>query len=304
MADDNDIPLDEFVPQINVLSVINDYISMYPEDAPKWVQLLKGEDNTKTSNLRRLYHGYKNTNEELDALIQKLEYPMEIDEAAIMTPEEGCIECKRSWASTESQPIIEYLCGHKFHTVCFSVLYDRSENIRCPVENCNDNSISRLGYRINQERRKQQRLVVDVVAKAILQRPDFKVDLKEMKTHISKITRCYGKYNKEISNIRNKVIHKHLHSINYIQQDVNTGVKDLSKSEQALTLKRAINLYRRKANLLFRKYHISFRDLREHGLINTPWRIRWILEHHRPLNRDYKFGIRISPSKKLWKDNV
>ena len=306
MDDDKDIPIDEFVPQTNVASIINDYISMYPEDAPKWVRFLKGDHDDQSGNhqkLRRSYEGYKNTKEDLDALIQRLEYPIELDETKTISPEEGCIECKRTWASTESQPTIEYLCGHKFHTVCFSVMYDRSDNIRCPVEGCQDDSISRLGYRINQQRRKQERLVVDVVANTILKRPDFKTDLKDLKGHISKIIRCYGQYNKEIANIRKKVIRKHIHSINYIQQDVNASAKDLTNSEQAITLKRSISLYRRKANLLFRKYHISFRDLREHGLIKTPWRVRWILEHHRTLNRNYKFGIRITPGKKIWKDD-
>ena len=307
MDDDKDIPIDEFVPQTNLANIINDYISMYPEDAPKWVRFLKGDHDDPSANrqkLRRLYQGYRNTPEQLDAIIQELEYPMELDETKTISPEEGCIECKRTWASTESQPTIEYLCGHKFHTVCFSVFYDRAENIRCPVEGCEDNSISRIGYRINQERRKRERQMIDVVANTILQRPDFKEDLKGMKRQISEVIRSHSKYNSEIKKIRQRTIHKHIHSINYIQQDVNNSVKQAGETEQAIALKRAVSLYRRKANHLFRKYHISFRDLRENNLIKAPWRIRFILEHHRTMTLTYKFGIRIMPGKGVWKDNV
>ena len=68
--------------------------------------------------------------------------------------------------------------------------------------------------------------------------------------------------------------------------------------------KNSVKTYRKKANHVFRKYHMSFRELRERRIIKTSWRLRWVLERHRSAFTYYKMGVRIYPGKKTWRDTL
>ena len=66
--------------------------------------------------------------------------------------------------------------------------------------------------------------------------------------------------------------------------------------------KNSLRNYRKKSKSIFRKYHLSFRDLIRRKKISVSWRLRWILERHRESFGFYKLGLRMYAGKKLWTD--
>ena len=62
--------------------------------------------------------------------------------------------------------------------------------------------------------------------------------------------------------------------------------------------------YRKVASSIFRKYHVSFRDLYSAKLIRADWRLRHILESHgSPFSR-WKFNLRLRPGQKPMDDPI
>lgn len=290
------IPRDELIPRMSLSDILESYIDVYPEDAPKWLKFL--DDSKDNIKRRRRDRVDIITIGEIDNLIKDLNYPLNNVEGEI-NPQDGCIFCKKSWTDS-SQAITELLCGHKFHTLCFCINIDETDSTSC--RHCADNSIHHITRRIYRIKRNERTRESDILMDALVEREDFKADIKEFKKHIANAGKSYSKYDKELYRSRRAVIRKHIHSINYIQRDVNEAAKGILKSEQALGVKAALRSYRKKSGEIFRKYHVSFRDLRERQLVKTSWRMRWVLEHHRLSNKNYRFGIRIYPGTKIWRD--
>jgi hypothetical protein len=101
---------------------------------------------------------------------------------------------------------------------------------------------------------------------------------------------------------RNTMIKTHIFSIRQIQSDMNTAVKGLSKCQERRVCFKEIKAYRRIERDVFRKYHLSLRDLLRKKIIrNMDWRVRSVLERHGRINSmGYRFGIRIYPGSKKW----
>jgi len=292
-----DEPIDELIPQTPLSNIIQDYISMYPEDAPKWLEFLHPDKNDYLGSRKKYM---RTPQKDLDALLNEMNYPVNLDQTKVITPESGCVHCKQSWEETQSYPLTQYMCGHKFHTLCSAVYYNETDTSRCPIEGCGDNTIFRLSWKIHNDRRAQLQYVSDTLMNAIVVRPDFKKDLKDIKQCIRKVSSSNNHYNKEVRRIRKRIIKKHMISIQYLQDDMNKAAADIGSSEKGLSYKRSLLSYRKKAGQMFRKYNISLRDLREKKLVKASWHIRWVLEQHRTLDRKYKFGFRISPGKRSW----
>ena len=82
------------------------------------------------------------------------------------------------------------------------------------------------------------------------------------------------------------------------------AVEEIKNGEDMHVYKSAISKYRKKASDIFRKYHVSSRELRQKRIIRYGWRMQWILERHGAGHSFYKFGIRIYPNKKEFKDPI
>jgi len=293
---DNLVPIDTIIPKPTLSDILQSYIGEHPEDAVKWLEFLNQANTSKIKRpLNRLTPG------EINELIKDLNYPLNADLSSFaeVHPDNGCIFCKKTWAQS-SQATTELLCGHKFHTLCFFI-YDNETNLtRCP--HCSSDCMRQIVSRVDRLKSRELISQVDTLMDAIVEREDFKSDLKELKKCIRNAAQSYNNYDKEMRNKRKALIRKHIHSINHIQHDMNQAVKDLAQSEAGSRIKTSMRIYRKKYGEIFRKYNITFRDLRERKLVKTTWRIRWMLEHHRVLNRTYRFGIRISPGKKTWRE--
>jgi hypothetical protein len=174
---------------------------------------------------------------------------------------------------------------------------------RCIVEDCD---IDTWAYvrKIVRSKEKARDKAENILLDAYQERNDFKSDLKALKENISTVARNYGTVTKLIEDGRKEFIHKHWYTLNQMQTDLNEGVKYIKQSEQINKYKSSLRDYRKKAAHMFRKYHISFRELRDKGIIRTGWRIRLVLERHRNSFSYYKMGFRMYPGKKIWRDTL
>jgi hypothetical protein len=289
------VPKNEFIS----LNTLETYIERHPEDAEKWIEFIREPEEEQAEKLRRTRYIEGELNEGLYKINSDL-HNLE-SEVPIEHYKDGCLFCKKSWLSTEGVPTTTFICGHKFHTVCSMIDQYNGDITRCIVEDCDIDTwayVRKIVRSKDKVKEKSENILLDAYQK----RSDFKADLKDLKEHVSNVNKSHGSVSKLIKDAKNEFVHKHLYSINQMQTDLNEGVKYIKGSEQMNKYKSSVRDYRKKAGNIFRKYHMSFRELRERGLIRTNWRLRWILERHRTAFTYYKLGFRMYPGKKMWAD--
>jgi len=287
--------------EIISVDVLEQYIEKYPEDVEKWLEFIKDPAEDEIHKRRRVIRHHSDLNQEIYKANSDL-HTVETN-VPIEHYQDGCLFCKKSWSATQDVPTITLICGHKFHTLCSMIDQYNGDTTRCIVPDCDIDTWEyvRTIYRSKEKAKtKSENILLD----ALIKRKDFKVSLKELEQNISSVT---SKYNAVVSMIkegRKEFIHRHLYSINQIQNDLNEGVKYIKESQQMHEYKDSVRKYRKKASILFRKYHVSFRELNQRGLVRTSWRLRYVLERHRNSFTYYKMGINIYPGKKPWKDTL
>lgn len=277
------------------LDTLENYIEQHPEDAEKWLKFL---DNTPESTypLRR-----SRTRDEINPEVLKANVETtQASDTPINTFQEGCMHCKKSWASTEGVPQIKLICGHSYHTVCYMYDHFKNDFPRCIVEECTIDSWEYIRAMYT-ARRKKRDDVHNVLLESYRGRADFKSDLAALNKCIGEVTKHSSGVEKLLKNGRRELIHKHLHSINYIQEDMNETIKIIKNSEERLNFKLAVSKFRKMASKIFRKYHVSFRELYQRRMVRCGWEVRRVLERHATF-RYYRLGCRICPGGKKWKD--
>lgn len=264
-------------------SLLYRYIQEHPEDHEKISDFINKEN--VHSSLIKLLEDY----------IPPEEKPEDFD---------GCLMCNKTWTETPTAVKTTKLCGHTYHTACSMIRsWDEPQN-ECIYEGCYLNSWRIINTLIN-KRTKTGHTVRDDLIEGLKTREDFKNDLKIMKKSISTVKLLHSKMMKDHKVKRNQLIHRHIHAIREFQQDMNDTVKSCTTTESYKEVRRSISKYRTIANRIFRKYHISFRDLRQAKLIRSAWGIRRILERHQSaLIGRWKFGVRVYPGAKLMKDPI
>ena len=290
-------PKNEFIS----VDTLETYIEKYPEDAEKWLEFIRGPVDEEPAKLRRTRYTDKELNEDLYKTNSDL-HNVESD-VPIEHFNDGCLFCKKSWVSTDGVPTTTLICGHKFHTLCSMIDQYNGDTTRCIVDECD---IDTWDYvrKIVRSKEKAKTKSENILLESLKNRKDFKESLKDLKQQVSNVTSKYNSVRGMIVGARKEFIHKHLYSLNQIQNDLNEGVKYIRDSENMHKYKEALRIYRKKASTLFRKYHISFRELRERGLLRASWRLRYVLERHSSPFSYYKMGIRMYPGKKIWKDTL
>jgi len=291
------VPKNEFIS----LNTLETYIEKYPEDAEKWVEFIQPLEDQDKTKLRRTRYIRDDLNEDLYKLNSDL-HNIESD-APIEHYNDGCLFCKKSWSATDGVPTTTMICGHKFHTICSMIDQYNGDITRCIVEDCDINTWDYV-RKIVRSKEKVKEKVENILLSAYQKRDDFKKDIRELKKDISLVTSAHNKVGSMITNAKKDFVHKHLYTINQLQNDINENVKYVKESEEMNTYKNAVKGYRKKASYIFRKYHMSFRELRERGILRTSWRLRWILERHRSAFTYYKMGLRVYPGKKTWRDTL
>jgi len=284
------VPTDVFVP----LSVLEEYIEKHPEDAEKWLEFI---DIPEEKILPRRIYG--ELNEEL--VTQTEELHRSVPEIQVESYTEGCLYCRKSWISTEGVPKMTLLCGHSFHTSCCLLSTWYNDATQCAVEGCDINTYDYIRH-ISRTREQVKTKAENILLNSYKKRPDFKKDVNELKEMISTVCNTHASVRKQIADARKDTLHKHIFSIRSIQNDMNESVDQVRNSEQMLKFKTSVKIYRKKAAFMFRKYHVSFRDLHHQGTIRASWRIRSILERHQTGFSYHRMGFRLYPGAKLWKD--
>jgi hypothetical protein len=248
--------------------------------------------------------------EESQAEVPQAEMPIDYMEQYFMTeqPEkhisEACGMCNRTWASTSAAHVTTLLCGHSYHTICVKVHEYQEETLNiCVDETCEYPSFS-IVRDICRKRRQVDVDRVDDVIEHNLQKKSFKTDFKTMRSSIRDVMTSSTSVSKAFTNIKAKIIHKHIHTINQIQSELNTEITNVRKGEEMKKYRSSLRSYRKIAASIYRKYHISFRNLYDRKMLKVGWRSRWILERHRTGFNTYRYSIKILPGKKLWKDPI
>jgi cell fate (sporulation/competence/biofilm development) regulator YlbF (YheA/YmcA/DUF963 family) len=259
------------------------YIEEHPEDHEKISEFINKEDIH--SSLIKLLEDY----------IPPETKPEDFD---------GCLMCNKTWAETPTAVKTTQLCGHTYHTVCSMLRSYEDRANECAHEGCYLDSW-RIMREISNKRSRRNSITQDHLIEGLKTRDDFKGDLKIMKKSISGIRLLYSKMLKEQRIKRNEMIHRHIHEIRDIQQDINNTMKACRQTETYKEIQRYISKYRTIAGRIFRKYHVSFRELRKAKLIRSSWSMSRILERHfSVLTNSWRFGVRLYPGGKPMKDPI
>ena len=294
------------------VNVLENYIEKYPEDAEKWLEFINIKEPLRDTALNRVRAGIieeqlLNSNMEIfteDTTVQGAVQGAVQPEG--ITNETGCLICNKLWATTETIPRSTMLCGHTFHTVCILDFIFDNEFHTCVVENCSINTFEYV-REIQRRKRGNKETIEGILIKSLInensKKSGFNGDLKLLKKHISNYKTLRQRLHTNVRNIRNEIIHKHLYSINNIKQDMNNSLKELRTSEVFLEFRRSLRQYRKHAASVYRKYHLSLKDLIDNNLIKLTWGTRWELQTHRQF-RLHRLGIRLYPGSKLFKDPI
>lgn len=245
---------------------------------------------------------------ELDNQVSEIdpleEYFLSEKPAKIIT--DICGMCNKTWLLTPNIVTTTLQCGHTYHTIC-NYIHENENDFTgdnyCIYEACRDNT-GPVIRDICKKRRQIRIDTVDELVEANLQKASFKSDLKTMRSSIRKVLSSHTRIQKAFKNVKTQVIHKHIHTINQIQSELNSGLADVKKCEEVKKYRSALRSYRKIAAMIYRNYHTSYRDLRDRKIINLGWRAGWILERHRSGISSWQYGIRIYPGKKIWKDPI
>jgi len=211
-----------------------------------------------------------------------------------------CHICKRTWASTPNHPRTTRICGHTFHTICNTIHEYDNHGDGCSY-GCTYHGWTMI-QAIRRVTRNTQIEKVDTVIENSMKTKGFHTDLKDLKQCIRKVSSANTSVSKQYKMVKKNIVHKHLHAINYVQQDLNDSLKAVKKGDDMKKLRSSIMIYRRKARIFYQKYRVSLRDLRDRKLVNISYSVGWALERHRSMYSSWRSSIRIYPGKKTWRD--
>jgi hypothetical protein len=276
--------MDEFVETSEVKNkdlknLLYYYLDKHPEDHEKVYDVIQG---------------YK-LKEKMETLLESYSPPVEN-----MT--DGCTLCMKSWEDTPNAVKTVMLCGHTYHTACV-LLYQYDNRDGCPDETCDIDSW-RIVRQLYNGRARAGDKVKDTIIEQLQKRDDFKADFRNLKKSISEVRSARVLVTKNVNNQRKQFLHRNIHAIREIQKDMTETYSGLSKSESYKDMRSSVLKYRKVASSIFRKYHVSFRDLYSAKLIRADWRLRHILERHgSPFSR-WKFNLRLRPGQKPMDDPI
>jgi len=265
------------VEETKVKNIVYYYLDKHPEDHEKIYDAIQG---------------YR-LKEKMVTLLESYIPPLE-------NITDGCTLCMKSWETTPSAVKTTMLCGHTYHTACLMIYqYDNREG--CPDETCNINSWRIIRQFVN-DRKKDNDEIKDTLLDQLQKRADFKEDFRKLKKSIRAVRSARVSVDITTQYQRKQVFHRNIYAIREFQKDLTETYSGLSKSETYKTMRSSIIKYRAVARSIFRKYHVSFRDLYTANLIKADWKLRHVLERHGSPFSKWKFNLRLWPGKKVMDD--
>jgi hypothetical protein len=277
------------------LNLLEEYIEEHPEDAEKWLIFLENRDDKILQTVRNIHRNSQATNTLVTPDLDE-----DLDCNVPDDYENVCLKCKRTWTSTPQHLTTSLLCGHKYHTACWLLhAYENDDN--CIFEGCGQ-STYRYVRDLCRRRERMKTDTVSVLTNAVCNKREFKLDIKKMKRQISSCMKSLRILKVKQQKEKNNMMKKHIFSIREIQTDMNAAVKNVSKCQEKMNCLKEVKAYRGIERYIFRKYHLSLRDLMRKKIIGRMnWRVRSVLERHGRIGEGvYKFGVRIYPGSKKW----
>lgn len=270
------------------LALLETYIEEHPEDAEKWLGFLEKRNKIKHIKPRAARDERLTIDPGSDLEVLPDDY------------ENVCLKCKRTWLSTSQHPTMTLLCGHKYHTACWGVHSYENDDI-CVFEGCGQSTHQHI-REISRRRDRMRRDTTDVLVDTIKNSRPFKLDIKKMKRNILNISKAYRMVKKEQLKSKKTLMKKHIFSIRQIQRDMNESVSNLRNTDSIKCCSKELRTYRRTETDIYRKYHLSLRELIKKRIIrNMNWELRGILERHNRIGGSrYRFGVRIYPGSNKW----
>ena len=280
------------------VNTLETYIEKYPEDAQKWKDhldpVLYPDKYKKRKTTLRVNNRTTITEEDYSRYNIIKREGEEFTNSDTM-----CAICKHSWEQTPAHATTTLLCGHKYHTVCyFMIYYENSEG--CIIDGCPSHT-GRIISQLHRRRMNLRDTLETTLVNTLKDTNEFKSDLTKMKSKISGIIKHLTAFRKVKQELRKKIIKKHECNLSQIQFDINNTVKSLKSTNEALAFKSEITKYRIIERKFYRKYHISLRDLIRYGLVrDLNWTVRRIILGHDAYRNRRDFGIKIFPGKRSW----
>ena len=279
------------------ITTFQEYLEKHPEDIEKWLEhfepLLFPH---KIRNTARTYDRRTIPKQDYSKYNIVAKQDIEVRDSDIM-----CGICKNSWEETPLHATTTLLCGHKYHTVCYFMLYYESEE-GCQIEGCSDNTRRIVGdlYRMKSRLRQS---IENTLIDNIKTNREFKNEVRKLKSKVSSIVRHVSAFSKAKRQMRKNIIKKHECNLSQIQFDINNSFKLLNSSREAKALKSEIHKYRIIERGFFRRYHLSLHDLTRYGLVGRiNWVVRGILMRHYGYSSRTRrhLGIRLVPGRRTW----
>ena len=215
---------------------------------------------------------------------------------------EDCIVCKRTWASTERYPRCTRLCGHTMHMLC-QMIYDAENNDGCPHPGCTMYGWA-IVHNILDTNRAIELKKSNVAFDTVVNTPLYLRDLKGYKASIRNVRSAYILLTKTYRDAKKGMIHKHLHSINQIQMDMNAEIRKIKTGDVSKACRSALSTFRKKAHAFNLSHGVSFRDLCTRKIVKVNHSIRYMLERHRNHRQfnPWRFALRIKPGGRVLRD--
>ena len=159
-------------------------------------------------------------------------------------------------------------------------------------------------YNIYKSRQQKVDDKMDELLEEKLQTEEFNNDLKDLKMSIRNVMSNHTKVVKLHKIAKKQVVHKHIHTINQIQSELNAAMLGVKDTDEMKNYSKYLRIYRKKSRLFFNKHHVSFRNLNDARIIRVGWRARFILERHRNGFSMWQYSLKIKPGGKRWKDPI
>jgi hypothetical protein len=305
-------PTNQFITPTDILS---DYLKEYPEDILKWTEYFSGRTRRFIGIERPTEIGVVNEDGQIEFPEPEINdppvrvTPLTIDVVKRIkrnrfstnpNPPKGiCVCCEKP---LEDFPICQFSCGHSYHTDCrLAIEYETQEN--CVVPGCRIRPYSIINS-VFREYKELRQLGEDALFSRLQKRKDFRSDLRQLRKLGTAISSGHSKITKLVSQERKKVLELHAERLNMIQHDLNQIGPKVKVSNEFKNYKTTIREGRKFGAAMFRKYHVSIRDMLDYHLIRMNWNTRWTIERNRNYSHFslYRAGIRMSPGRtKDWK---
>jgi hypothetical protein len=267
------------------LTTLSSFLEKHPEDVIKWT------DHLKTVLLNNARDSNDTTDDAITAHIVK-------HDAELGSGNDTCCEiCKKTFASTQENPIMTLLCKHKCHTICY-LMYQYDHEKSCPNSEC-PVSMWHIVRELNKKTTGIKKGISNMLIEKYKATPQFKQDIRDLKYAVHKIQQCRQKALRLIKDEKKALLEKHAYALQAIQTDLNTLQTNERNIFELESGKSWIYKYRRLLRKISNRYNLSFYELNKYKIIKVSYNIRRTLDNNVLLSRYFK-RIVLMPGSKKW----